>query len=381
MSDNRGRSSLGLCHPKYEINGLIDSFADASIARFSYLHRFFNAKDFSNFVKLVRGVKKPKSISIKIINGPGVNNGRTQPHEITYKETNRSIVNKIRTNDRNFIGKFESEVKTIRGLVDIAKQSPGGVRELFISPWLEYQDVPTDAFKTLADIVRRYFSEAQIVSNPRDNKSFHKGFLREAHGDRPDPSVDLVDLDGRDWEGLDNKGPVDMIAFANRYANCRRVDGWGLCENGNSKDQDGWLPPQKRTAFPKTRDHKFYRYWMRPDAIVVNSPLNSNDTKGKKVQDSTDGPKQGFVWKLGEGKGYGVCLLPSFVKSFKSAKIVKNGKTLDVGKSRGFYSHDPAHARRLIVDFKRHPSELPDNSVLVVDGNCWILEKPQFRID
>lgn len=380
MSDNRGRSSLGLCHPKYDVKGLISSFADVPVARFSYLHRFFNAKDFSNFEKLVRGLNKPKSISIKIINGPGVNNGRTQPHEITYKETNRSLVNKIRTNDRNFLGKFEGEVKAIRRLVDVAQQSPGGVGELFISPWLEYQDVPEDAFKTLANIVKRYFPEAQLVSNPRDNRSFCKGFLREAHGDRPDPSVDLVDLDGRDWEGLDGKGPVDMIAFAKRYGNCKRVDCWGLCENGNAKDED-WKRPEQRTAFPKTRDHKFYQYWHRADAISVNSALNPNDTKGKKVQDSTDGPKQGFVWKLGEGKGYSVILLPSFVKGFKSAKVIKNGKVLDVGTSRGFYKHDPAHARRLIVDFKRHPSELPDNCVLVVDSNCWILEKPQFRID
>lgn len=380
MSDNRGRSSLGLCHPKYDIKGLIDSFSNSSIARMSYLHRFFNPKDFSNFQKLVRGLSKPKSISIKIINGPGVNNGRTQPHEITYKENNRSLVNKIRTNDKAFLGKFEGEVKTIRGLVNVAEQSPGGVRELFISPWLEYQDLPSDAFKTLADIIRRYFPEAQIVSNPRDNRSFIPGFLREAHGDRPDPSVDLVDLDGRDWEGLDNKGPVDMIAFAKRYANCKRVDCWGLCENGNVKDGP-WLPPEKRVSFPKGRDHKFYKYWMSPEALIVNSALNSSDTKGKKLQDSTDGPKQGFVWKLGEGKGYTVCLLPSFVKSFKSAKVIKNGRALDIGTSRGFYKHDPANARRLIVDFKRHPSELPDNSVLVVDGNCWILEKPQFRID
>ena len=67
MSNNRGRSSLGLCHPKYDVKGLISSFADVPVARFSYLHRFFNAKDFSNFEKLARGLNKPKSISIKII--------------------------------------------------------------------------------------------------------------------------------------------------------------------------------------------------------------------------------------------------------------------------------------------------------------------------
>jgi hypothetical protein len=69
-----------------------------------------------------------------------------------------------------------------------------------------------------------------------------------------------------------------------------------------------------------------------------------------------------------------------YTKPFKNrCRVWKNGRVFDTGKFRGKYAEDKTN--RLIYDFTKPLAWFSDNSVLHADGQCWVLDKPQFRID
>lgn len=372
MTDNRGRSFLGLCHPKFDMAGLLKSFETATEIRGGWLDHFFNPKDSKNAVTLLRQEKR-KFIRVHIVNGPGMNNGRTCPHEITYRETTQSVCTKVRAGDKAFIQKFQRRLAVLRGIVD---QALPGTLELAVSPWLEHMPIPEDVFKKLATQCSAVFPEARIVDNPRDPSTpFIPGpWLHERHGDVPNPkNLDIVDLDGTDFEF------ADIPAFMRRYRNCRAVLLWGLGENGNWA-QEAWLPPEKRTGWTSARELPVYRYFNRPDADEVTSELAIADLRGvKQRHNPQDGYKNDFVWKLGEWKKTAVIVFPRrFRGHFRKIEIVKNGKVIDRPRFRAVLNDGTG---RLIYDTGKHPVSFPDNCVLKADGNGWALAKPQFRID
>lgn len=362
---NIGISCLGLCHPKYPVGKLVKAFKDAEAVRFRWIDLFFNAKD-SNNVKKLLAIPKPKFVTVSIINGPGMNNNRTQPHEITYRETTASLEKKILKGDAKFLSQFEARIKYVKSLV-------GSETRTIINPWLEHQPIQKKTLDVLADIVLNFFGDI-CIDNPRSGNSFFSGYVKEKHGDKPGP-IDIADLDGTDWES------VDLYKYLTTYQNNAFTFIWGLRENGNDKHIAEWLPPEKRTSWPTDREYAAYAYYLRPDALTVNSPLNPIDTNGLNLIDPFDGPKRDFVWKLGDGRNYAICLMPKrFKDRFKSVVLKKDGKIFDTGKFRGLYTEDGSN--RQIFDFTKHIASYPDNCILVADKKFgWVLKKPQYRID
>lgn len=370
MSDNRGISPLGLCHPKYPVKEFLRCFDGATVIRSGWLDNFFNASN-SNNARLLCSQPKQKLIRVHIINGPGMNNGRTQPHEISYKETTQSLSRKILAGDRSFFQKFDRRVQAINTITSVA---PAGTLELLISPWLEHQQIEKRVFDILAARVLAIIPSCRIVDNPLRGSAF-QGYVAETHDKNANPANwDIFDWDGTDVEATDSR------SVCVRFDNLKMVLGWDVRENGLD-GKESWKKPQDRVSWPQKRIFTFYRYMVRPDALVVQSPVNSIDTNGKRLNDPTDGWKRDFVYKIGDGRNFGVCLLPrSFNgKPIKSMTIQKDGRVVDRGKKRGNYTEDGTN--RQIFDFKYHPSRLPDNCVVVADRNAWVLEKPQFRVD
>lgn len=367
MSDNRGISCLGLCHPKYPMNELMRAFSTASVIRFGWLDHFFNSKNSNNAIRLM-ALNRPKFCRVHIINGPGMNNGRTQSHEITYKLSHDACVKLIQKQDKRFLQAFRQRVQVVARVVSNA---PAGTLELAVSPWLEHRPMPAQVFKTLAAIIAEELPQAAIVDNPVSG-GFLPGYLREFHGPQAPKGIDIADLDGIDWEA------TDVRAFGERFHNARCCYIWGERDNGQTH-KTPWKPPQQRIEWPRAREMQVYRELVRPNAFAICSPVNPIDTKGLTIQPAKDGAKQGFTWKLGDAKNYAVCLLPGRVDADKVV-IVKDGQVIDRARFRARYAEDGSN--RQIWDFTKHTSEYPHNSVLVADGRRgWVLELPAFRID
>lgn len=368
--NNRGVSCLGVCHPLYNVNGLIASFKHADVIRFGWLDHFFNANSSAKAGKLMR-LKKKKFCRIHVINGPGLNNKRTQPHEITYKETTQSVCEKLIKKDKQFTNKYIQRLQALRKICNLA---PPGTLELAISPWLEHAPIPRKAWDILVDLTVEVFPEAFMVDNPVSGTFFSGNLLTEKHGLDAPSSVDIADLDGIHWEAC------DLLNFAHKHVSAKVCYIWGFGENGTTKEGP-WLPPQKRKAFTTKREFDTYQYFVRPDALVEHGDVNPIDLAGiSKRFNPRDGGKKGFLWKLGDRRNYAICLLPREFGRPKTVIVKKDGKIFDKGKVRGLYTEDGSN--RAIIDFTKHTSQFPDFSVVVVDGKfAWVLDKPQFRID
>lgn len=364
---NRGHSALGLCHPGFKFDMLVKSFKDSSVIRCGWLDHFFNSKNSNNAIKLIK-LARQKFIRVHIINGPGLNNNRVQPHEITHGYTHKSLVSAIQKNDKRFLDKFRARCKVIG---NICAKAPPGTLDLAISPWLEHQPIPAPVFKTLAAIVKEEIPQAAIVDNPV-NGGFVPGFLREFHGDQAPRDIDIADLDGIDAEAC------DVRAFAERHKTAKACFYWTLRDNG-FKPKESWLPPERRKSWIGVREMKLARYFIDPMALTAKSPVNPVDIRGLKLANPNDGWKKAFVWKCGEEKAYATALLPA-ITNFKTVVIKKDGAVIDIGRFRGRYTED--WSNRPIWDFRKHPADLPDNCVLVADNLVgWVLSKPGFRID
>lgn len=371
MSDNRGISCLGLMHPQYDIQQLMNAFADATEIRFGWIDKFFNAGGDESHGAKILSIPKKKFCRVHIINGPGMNNGRTQPHEITFGETTGSLVQKINANDRRFLDKFEDRVKNLKRLVERATR---GELILAVSPWLEHEPIPENSFTKLVQIVHKHLPQALIVDNPRGGGILFPGYLHEMHGtDVPYNRLDITDLDGEDFE------TIDVRRFGLRSRDCRAAYIWALGDNGNVKG-GAWEPPQQRTHWTHGREFKVYKEWITPGALVPQNQVIPRDIAGLAMQQTEDGFKRDFVFKLGEGKPYATVVFPrKFRGQFRSVFIRRNGRILDSARYRGIYSEDGTN--RLIYDFRKHPTEFAQNSVLVADRFGWVLGTPAFRID
>lgn len=371
MSDNRGRSSLGLCHPRFDVARFIKTFDNATEMRFGFLDNFFNEKNSNNAVVALR-VPKKKFVRVHVINGPGMTNGRTCPHEITYGETHASLVAKIEKGDKEFMRKFRSRLNTLAYIFGEAR----GETEFAVSPWLERKEVPAPVFEKLAREIREALPQVSIVDNPRDPSVsfiFGQNYLRERHGDHPNPNaLDIVDLDGTDFEF------VDIPKFMRQYANCKAVMLWGLGENGLWA-AESWKPPQQRTGWTSSREYPCYRNFVAPNADERAEANPVDKAKAKKMLNPHDGYKQDFIWKLGEWKKTAVIVMPRrFRARFKKVEIWKDGKLIDRPKYRAVLNDGSG---RLIYDCLYHPTKYPKASVLVAAGYGWVLDYPAYRID
>jgi len=365
---NRGISSLGLCHPLYNVTGLAGALRKSDIVITGWLDNFFNPNNSRNARRLLRKeFRKPVICRVHIINGPGLNNSRVLPHEITYGYTHDSLEKAVLLGKRSFLSLYQNRCKHLKKILDVARNDV----ELLISPWLEHKPIRRKTLDILADIATGVFGDIGVVDNPVTGP-FHSGYIRERHGSNPG-QVDIADLDGEDFE------VVDMVRYGARHKDIKACYIWGLSDNGLNHKKP-WQPPEKRTDFPTGREFKTYGYWVSEGAITVSQGVNANDLMGLNILKSEDGERKDFLWKLGDGKDHAIALFPRrFKNPFKGVKVVCNGRLLDCGKYRGHYTHD--NSNRLIYDFKRHTSWYPDSCVLVADKFGWILDKPQFRID
>jgi len=367
VSDNRGISSLGLCHPLYDVKKFIGSFKNASIIRFGWLDNFFNPQNSKHAIQVMK-LNRSKFCRVHIINGPGMNNGRPQSHEITRGMDHAECVSAIKRKDAKFLQAFR---KRVLHVADVVRWAPAGTLELAVSPWLEHQPIPQEVFETLAGIIREILPQAAIVDNPVTGGFVPGGYLREFHGVNAPRGVDIADLDGIDWEA------ADLKAYAKRHETAKCCYIWGFRDNGLTA-KSSWAPPQKRKDFPRKREQRVYRLWTSPHTFRSTSPLNPIDTKGKRILDPYDGAKSGFVWKLGEDKDFATCLLPRDAEATK-LWIEKDGKRIADARFRSRYTHD--NSQRQIWDFRTHPADLPNNVVLTDGRKGWVLEFPAFRID
>jgi len=370
MSDNRGVSCLGLCHPRYPVEGLIKVFQKATVIRGRHLDNFFNSANSKHAARIMR-LERQKLWTAIIINGPGMNNGRTQPHEITYRETTASVDRKVRAGNKQFLNKFEARLKHVKSIVS---QAPEGSLELLINPWLEHHEsLSKKCFDILANICRQHFPGSRIVDNPVRGGLF-PGYVHEKHGSQAPKDIDIADLDGEDWEA------ADPVAFGERFARAKACHIWGFRDNGMD-GEESWKRPQDRVNWPRSRELQVYGCWVAPRALEEKQGYNAADTAGKIVHQASDGWRRDFVWKLGDNRTYATALLPRDFNgvNFPSFRIVKDGQVVDNGRKRGHYTHDGTN--RQIIDFTKHTSAYPDNCVLQAGNHAWVLSLPQFRID
>ncbi|CAB4151622.1 hypothetical protein UFOVP591_27 [uncultured Caudovirales phage] len=372
----RSISSLGACHPKYPIKQLRKVLEQCGKVQgeipIRWLDLFFNERNSKNVTSLM-SLPFRKTLMPAIINGPGLNNNRVQPHEITYGYNQASLVKEIEKKGK-FLLKFEARVKTIKKIAD--KSTTKQMDLVAINPWLEHGKVSDLAMANLSSIIWQYFLQARIIDNPRGGSPFVvPKYYRELHGFNPDKNLWSNDLDGEDFFA---GSLVDYYnnAVKNDVAYCFA---WDVTQNGMSGKEPAWLPPQKRTYWPTSREFRVYEKWI--EGVDATSPLDAQDTKGLKVQPSNDGKKQDFVWKLGDGKNSATILFPKKHKvKFKSVKIVKNGKVICKPTFRGFYKEDKSN-RQIWDCIGKHTSSFPDNCVIQADGMAWIIEKAAFRVD
>lgn len=238
---NRGVSLLGLNHPRMDFVRAMQCFRGAPVINTGWLDNFFGASN-RNAERLML-LPRHKRIRVHIMNGPGLNNRRVQPHEITAGETTESVTRKIERGNPQFLAKFAARCKVI---AEIFARADSGLTEFYVSPWLERGATTRKAFNVLADIVAREIPQAAIVDNPVRG-GFFPGFLREFHGIKAPKDVDIADLDGID------AAEVDLGAFQERHATAKMCLWWSTRCNGLVGGTP-WRPPEKRTEFLRPID-------------------------------------------------------------------------------------------------------------------------------
>ena len=370
MSNNRGISALGLCHPKFPIRNFIRVFKNTDVISGRHLDNFFNAKNSNNFAKLLAQTK-PLSWTVHIINGPGINNGRTRSHEISYQHTQASLTAKIARNDNQIRHRFQIRLRLLREQIAKAKAPV----KLYIGPWLEPRGLQREIWPRLVGWVQEIFPLATIVNSDLTGVRL-PGSIYEGHGDYKQ-EADIVDLDGHDYEGGPGQlQPVNLQKFATRFKTAQGCFLWSLSCNGNHIKKK-WIPPENRIDFPKARHFKIWQRWLSDDAFCARHTFNPSDIKGLALQKLPDGDKKGITIKLGEDKNNLVAVFPEGFDLPKKVIIRKDRKAIDTGLFHG-YLHG---TKRPIYWFKKHPADLPDNCVLIADKKCWVIELPWLRQD
>lgn len=365
--DNRGVSALGMCSPRYDYANMMTSFKYASVIRTKFLDNTFNPNGCKNLELLMREPKPLDMMSV-ILNGPGLRNGRLEKHEIHFGHSVSSLNRAVLNKEPKFMAKFDSRLNKIAAILNTRT----GALTHRVNVCLEC-DLSQPARRILMERAKLVFPTAIYIDNPMQGACI-PGLICEKHGSTANPpKPKSVDLDGEDYDGIKAR------QWGLRHADAETVYAWKLCNNGFKKHED-WKPPTQRTNFCGNRDNKDFGYWTRPEALIVGLAGNETDKKGcKRYYPASDGNRKDFTWKLGDGRPYAVSLFPrAFRAQFNKVVVRRDGLT-DTGRYRGRYTEDGTN--RLIYDFGKHTADQRDSSVLFADGNCWLLDKPQFRLD
>lgn len=372
--DNRGVSSLGFCHSKYNYDKFMSQFDGATVIRAKLLDNTFNPSGCPNLERLMLE-PKPLDLEIHVYNNNCKKHARCERHEIWNAYSLAQLNQKIPANDQDVINQFRHRLLLLKTLLDKRGNRP---MRLHMSPCLECQ-LGKPAREVLLKKIKETIPKAIPVDNPLTDSCL-PGYPCEKHNFNAAVGSQIVDLDGTDYDGGDQR------KFGSDHINADLVYGWKTCNNG-LKPKEAWRVPTSRSNFCSDRDTKDMSYWVRPDSLNVKSPLNPVDKNGCTTTHPAFDKDKNFVWKLGEDRNFAVVLFPKkFQKKWSSIEARKNGQVFDTGKCRNigaaadcYYKEDGSH--RLVYDMKKHTVDYPDNVVLKAGGECWVLEKPQFRID
>ncbi len=386
QDNNRGVSwILQMCSEKASWGDIRAAYKDADVINAGWMYLTSNPNRCKNAPYLLAD-KRPKRIRIDICNSTCFPERGRQcaPQECFAGMTAKSASAAIMKNDAQLFKRVDKAINMAKS--DLKKAV--NLKDLAIKACLECTLSIEARIKLNSYVESKFrgdYPAARYVDNPWGS-SCRPNMLCEKHGNPAVGENLIADNDGLDYD------TINQYSYWKSNKNAYMVLGWKLCNNGLDKSDKVFIPGVLRRKYCKAaRDGVDFSSATKPDAIIVGSPVAPVDLKVCKniIKPAFDG-KGGFVLKLSDGRAHGTTLLPARFSSeiFGKVEIRKNGKVVDYSpighpayRHGALYSHDPAGAQRRIYDFRKHPNSYPDNSILRFDSNCYILEKPRFRID
>jgi hypothetical protein len=378
--ENRGVSwILQMCSEKTDCSAIDAAYKNATVINAGWMYMTSNPSRCKCAPKLLLD-PRPKRVRIDICNSTCFpeRGRRCQPQEcfagMTQAQAGRAVLN----GDKDTYHRIDHAISLAKH--DLALHA--GALDLFVKPCLECSIDPKARTKLNAYVADK-FPGARMVDNPI-NDHCQAGMVCEKHGSPAGNNNLIADNDGLDYDG------IDQLQYWRKNKPSLMVLAWKGCNNGLAKDEP-FKPGQDRTHYcSAARDGRDFETATRQSSIdPPSTPVNPLDLKGCRKQFKAPDGAKGFVLKLSEGRTFAVFLSPPGLSYavFKKVELLKDGHRIDGAKPQtGFrygvpYLPDPPTARRRLYDFRGHPNSYPDNSVLHADNNCFILEKPRFRVD
>ena len=380
--ENRGVSwILQMCAEASDCNVIKQSYKDASVINAGWLYLTSNPNRCKCAAQLLQD-PRPARIRVDICNSTCFpERGRRCEKQECFAGMNTQQANKaIITKDPATYARINKAIAMAKADIKAAKN----LQYVAIKPCLECSIDPKARY-VLNDYVKSKMADipgAFFVDNPLNDKCT-PGMKCERHGDVNMTVDGIADLDGLDYDR------INQYSYLKRNNDADMVLGWKICNNGLKKDEP-YKPGVLRTNYcGLQRESKDFATITKQNTLDITSEVKEVDKKGcNKFFDYAKPASKGFVLKLGDGRNFAVFLSPYSMssKAFKRVEIRKDGQVIDAacknpalrcGKT---YDHDTSSVKRKIYDFSNHPASDKDNSILFADGSCWVLPKPQFRV-
>ena len=236
--DNRGISWLGqMCHPQTDCAVITDSFSGAKIINTGWLYLTFNPVG-CRCAGSVLSDPRPKRIRVDICNSTCFpERGRQcQDYECFAGMTGREATKAVLADDPATYARIDRSIAMAKA--DMA--SAAAPVEFFVKACLECSISP-DARKKLNEYVASQFpSSVRMVDNPLMGPCL-PGYVCERHGPATGDSNTIVDLDGVDYD------TIDQPQFWRANADALIALAWKPCANGLRRGS--FVPPLQRSQF------------------------------------------------------------------------------------------------------------------------------------
>lgn len=277
---------------------------------------------------------------------------------MTQKEANKVILSEAKKpfNKQKILNRLRVKLAKGKGLSTTA----------LMSPCLE-SGLSRQARKVMLDVSADYFPKAQLVDNPFGDSCIG-GYVCEIHGDKSGQGFYTVDLDGVSF----NK--IDLTKFVTKNKQAIFALLWEYWMNCIDHHNPNFVSPPLRKCEIKEVIFDYVTELLKKDGMIPtnDSPLNPNDLKACKKK--TWNGLGDALWKQSDTHLGAVFVHP---KRFSSVKLKKNGVTQNFTRAGQLASPD----NRYIFRGSKSSWQLEDNSVIVSDGNCFVIEEPLLRKD
>lgn len=229
-------SLLGLCHPKFNCNGVKSLYAGQERIILSYLENTFGER--CKCANELLSDPRPKTLRVHLIQSVCMRNKRCGRYEAlwgyTVASASRAALNpksRLRKRFSKILARFKARIEGVDGLT------------CYVSPCLEC-DLYEKPRRVLAGLVSDTLPTCNIVDNPYRRRCL-PGTICEKHGPTPKLAAPcIVDLDGVD--GND----VDVKEWVEKYKHCDLQFYWELWMNCIRGD---FIDPRKRNcSYPKS---------------------------------------------------------------------------------------------------------------------------------